>query len=36
MTGVSQRVGPMEDGQVIVCGLDNIEKMSLPVVAEAD
>ena len=36
LTGTPQGVGPVEDGQVIACGLDNIVEMSFPVVAEAD
>lgn len=36
LTGTPQGVGPVEEGQVIACGLGDIVEMSFPVVAEAD
>lgn len=36
LTGTPQGVGPVEEGQVIACGMDSVVEMSFPVVAEAD
>ena len=34
ITGTPAGVGPVEDGQVITCGLDNTVEMSFPVIGE--